>query len=123
VQDTLYTLEESYAMRPGGGFNPTTQGVVCDLLFGAAIDIFHDPSRCINYTGPRAVVAETMIAVRLAGPNLGITQFRAQRVGPALRTTRHSEIAADPNLAGVIPLVTSISLPILVRTQTSDLLA
>lgn len=119
--DSLYTLAESYAMRPGATFTPATDGRTCEMVFVAVIDIVH---RDTNFVAARQLTAEIMTAIRKAGPSLGITAFRVQRIGPV---TKQSRIIAGRfgemgDAGGVRRITTSINLPVIVRAQTSELL-
>lgn len=118
TSDTLYTLGESYAMRAGATFNTATQGVAEDLNFNVVIDIQHDKT----FSTARQLVAEILTALRKAGPNLGITAFRLQRIGPAQVQHARSSDGDDRGIAGPRPLATRINLPALLRVKTSDLL-
>jgi hypothetical protein len=119
VADSLYTLAERYGMTRT--FNPATRAVTCELTFGIAIDIVH---RDTNFPVARALNAEVMTAIRLAGPTLGVTEFAVTRAGPATRSMRIvSGRFGDLGDAGGVPrLATSINLPVKVQAQTSDLL-
>jgi hypothetical protein len=110
--DTLYTLGERFNMS-------TNHSVAEDLRFALVIDIFHADS----FTVSRRVVAETMTAFRKAGPQLGITAFRLQQAGPASVRNVNTPIENNYGIAGAKPVSSTITLPLLVRTKTSDMLA
>lgn len=117
--DTFWTLAPTYATRRRSA---AQAAMPVDLTITVAIEIVH---LNLNYFQRRKLDNAVLKSLRAAGPVFGITDFPIRPAGPLTRrggvvSSRTGEVA---NAGGMRRLTSLMTMPVTVRTTSTDLLS